>query len=68
MGLVAPGMWDLPRSGIEPVSFALAGKFFFFFLTTTPPGNVLIKIGSLDTDIQGEQCEEPHGDMARWLE
>ena len=27
-------MWDLPRSGIEPVSSALAGGFF----TTKPPG------------------------------
>ena len=27
-------MWDLPRSGLEPVSPALAGGF----LTTTPPG------------------------------
>ena len=26
-------MWDLPRSGIEPVSPALAGQFF----TTEPP-------------------------------
>ena len=24
-------MWDLPRSGIEPMSPALAGRFFFFF-------------------------------------
>ena len=28
------GMWDLPRSGIKPVSPALVGKF----LTTGPPG------------------------------
>ena len=28
------GMWALPGSGIEPVSFALAGGFF----TTQPPG------------------------------
>ena len=27
------GMWDLPRSGIKPVSPALAGRFF-----TEPPG------------------------------
>ena len=25
--LLLQGMWDLPRSGIEPVSSALAGKF-----------------------------------------
>ena len=28
------GMWDLPRSGSEPMSPALAGRF----LTTGPPG------------------------------
>ena len=28
------GMWDLPRSGLEPVSPALAGGFS----TTAPPG------------------------------
>ena len=28
------GMWDLPRSGLEPVSPALAGRF----PTTAPPG------------------------------
>ena len=27
-------MWDLPRTGLEPVSPALAGRF----LTTAPPG------------------------------
>ena len=31
------GMWDLPRSGINPVSPALAGGF----LTTRPPGKSL---------------------------
>ena len=30
----ADGMWDLPGSGIEPVSPAWAGRF----LTTVPPG------------------------------
>ena len=29
-----PGMWDLPRPGLEPVSAALAGRFS----TTAPPG------------------------------
>ena len=29
-----PGVWDLPGSGIKPVSPALAGRFF----TTEPPG------------------------------
>ena len=28
------GMWDLPRSGLKPVSLALAGRFS----TTAPPG------------------------------
>ena len=32
-------MWNLPRSGIEPVSPSLAGEF----LTTGPPGKSLIK-------------------------
>ena len=32
------GMWDLPRSGIELVSPALAGGFF----ATEPPGKPLI--------------------------
>ena len=32
-GLVAPRVWDLPGSGTEPVSSALAGGFF----TTEPP-------------------------------
>ena len=27
------GMWNLPRPGIEPMSYALAGRF----LTTGPP-------------------------------
>ena len=29
-----PGMWDLPRPGLEPVSPALAGRLS----TTAPPG------------------------------
>ena len=33
-GLVLCGMWDLARSGTEPVSLALAGGCF----TTKPPG------------------------------
>ena len=32
--LLLQGMWDLPGSGIEPVSSALAGKF----LSIAPPG------------------------------
>ena len=32
--LLHRGMWGLPRSGMEPVSPALAGGFF----TTDPPG------------------------------
>ena len=32
------GMWDLPRSGLKPVSPALAGRF----LTTVPPGKPFI--------------------------
>ena len=33
-GLIAPGIWNLPGPGIEPLSPALAGRFF----TTEPPG------------------------------
>ena len=33
-GSVAPCMWDLPGSGLEPVSPSLTGRF----LTTVPPG------------------------------
>ena len=33
-------MWDLPRPGTEPVSPALAGKFF----TTEPPGKPCVPI------------------------
>ena len=32
--VVAHGMWDLPRPGLEPMSPALAGRFS----TTAPPG------------------------------
>ena len=32
------GMWDLPRSGLEPVSPALAGRLS----TTAPPGKPTI--------------------------
>ena len=31
-------MWDLPGSGIEPVTPPLAGGFFFFFFTPKPSG------------------------------
>ena len=36
-GLLFPPPGDLPRSGIEPVSPGLAGRFF----TTQPPGKTL---------------------------
>ena len=39
-GLVAPGMWDLPGPGIEPMSPELAGGF----LTTAPPRKSLFFI------------------------
>ena len=32
--LLLCGMWDLPRSGVEPMSSAMAGGFF----STEPPG------------------------------
>ena len=36
-----PSPVDLPRSGMEPVSPALAGGIFFFFLTTESPGKLM---------------------------
>ena len=36
--LVTPGMWDLPRSGTEPMSPALEGRFF----TTDSPEKPLV--------------------------
>ena len=33
-------MWDLPRPGIEPISLALAGRFF----ATEPPGKPCINL------------------------
>ena len=38
----SPG--DLPRSGIEPMSPALAGRFF----THEPPGKVLVNYGKMN--------------------
>ena len=32
------GMWDLPKSGTEPMSPALTGRFF----TTEPPGWLVV--------------------------
>ena len=40
-GLPFPSPGDLPRSGIEPVSPAVAGRFF----TTEPPGKPLRNLG-----------------------
>ena len=35
-------MWELPRSGLEPVSTALAGGLLLLlFFTTEPPGKPL---------------------------
>ena len=34
------GMWDLPGSGIEPESLALAGGFFTIEPTRKPPNKV----------------------------
>ena len=35
-----PGMWDHPRSGVKPLSSALAGGFF----TTEPPRKPCFKL------------------------
>ena len=39
-GLVSRGMWDLPVSGIEPLSPTLAGEFF----TTELPGKPIVML------------------------
>ena len=39
-GVVARGMWNLPRPGIEPVSPSVAGTF----ISTEPPGESLSHI------------------------
>ena len=44
-GLLFPSPGDLPDPGIEPVSPALAGRFF----TTEPPGKPIIN-GSVGKD------------------
>ena len=45
LGPSSVAMWDLPSAGMEPVSPALAGRFF----TTEPPGKahdcVLVRLG-----------------------
>ena len=41
------GMWDLPRTGLEPVSPALAGRFS----TTAPPGKPCFHIFTLNVSI-----------------
>ena len=43
-------MWDLPRSGLEPVSPALAGGFS----TTAPPGKPedIFKLHEIEVNIQ----------------
>ena len=47
-------MWDLPRSGLEPVSPILAGGF----LTTAPPGKSLASPSSFWS--QGKQVPASH--------
>ena len=50
------GMWDLPGSGIEPVSPALAGGFF----TTKPPGKPLaIFLNYFLQEMLAETCSVP---------
>ena len=42
MSLVAPHMWDLPRPGIEPVSPALAVRFYHW--TTGSPFSLKVQL------------------------
>ena len=56
MGLVVPGMTDLPGPGNELVSPALAGGFF----TTKPPGKPLaIFLNYFLQEMLAETCSVP---------
>ena len=60
------GMWDLPRSGIEPVSPALAGGF----LSTAPPGKSLLLVLKIEALLLSRYGEEkamaPHSSTLAW--
>ena len=42
-------MWDLLRPGIEPVSLALAGRFFITELPGKPHDSIFVKIFCVST-------------------
>ena len=54
-------MWDLPGSGIEPVSPALAGGFF----TTEPPGKPIVRQLKLKKKLDSVESAYGHNDPAR---
>jgi len=54
------GMWDLPGSGIEPVSPALASGFF----TTEPPGKPQYYIFESQSQRERERQREREKDLA----
>ena len=51
-------MWDLPRSGIEPVSPALTGGFFTSQLPGKPWSSFEDKIGYLDMSRKRVRMDE----------
>ena len=55
------GMWDLPGSGIEPMSPALAGGFF----TTEPPGKPL-KLILRGSQKQGKRSSQSKAHISGW--
>ena len=61
------GMWDLPGSGIEPVSPALTGGFF----TPEPPGKPLLAVLILGNLLPAlSRCSVsifPHADFLMYL-
>ena len=53
---VLRSMWDLPRSGIEPMSPALAGGFFTFEPPGKPPKAYLLGQGKLTLYLWSRNC------------
>ena len=52
--LLIRGMWGLPRSGIEPVSLALQGRF----LITGPPGKPKSHVYLVSGPLSYPKCED----------
>ena len=57
-GLPFPSPGDLPNPGIEPASYALAGKF-----TTEPPGTQIFKNFCESGNNHNKQQKDKHKDI-----